>query len=539
MEEGSLWNLKNFIEYDKTDKLCDSIAKLISEEEFGTGFFIKLNVDSEELPFFCTTQHGLGKNTKTINLILNKKKEDDKNYELPLDLTDQKRIIRYCDGQYDTVFIQILPEDIPPNITLSFLELEQSYINNPTKFNNFPAIVAGYPQKYIEKKKDYKNVPFISTGRIVKIKDKIKVVYNMETDKGSSGAPICIINEKNELKLLAIHTAHNSEEEKDTYNEGTLLWYALKNIMDKNQGGSVSINVRVEFNEVENIIKYLSDKFEILYNKEKENDLKPQEEKKISTEIFKYSFLTKNDYELIYFYQQQILAEYKNRNKERFDAYFNLLNNHILIHAHEELGDSMNKILTIFSDFQDIKSTYNMISSFNNEILVNFNKILLSKDYKLKIKLIYFISVYIQAITEMNCSYNYNEVIFYKREKMKLKDLIDLSDKINQIVTFKYFIKDLIPITPLNSFYILYYDIKHYIQIGYSKTMKNFGNSDYDTSITIEQKKGKQKQITNCFKISKWPEIIIAPFAFFKVENVEINQYEQTAKIKLILLGKD
>ena len=89
----------------------------------------------------------------------------------------------------------------------------------------------------------------------------------------------------------------------------------------------------------------------------------------------------------------------------------------------------MNKILTIFSDFQDIRSTYNMISSFNNEILVSFNKILLSKDYKLKVKLIYFISMYIQTITEMNCAYNFREVIFYKRAVMKLKDLLDLQKK--------------------------------------------------------------------------------------------------------------
>ena len=199
----------------------------------------------------------------------------------------------------------------------------------------------------------------------------------------------------------------------------------------------------------------------------------------------------------------------------------------------------MNKILKIFNDFQDIGTTYNIISVFNNVILDSFNTILLSKDYKLKVKLIYFISLYIQALTEMNCSYNYNEVIFYKRTVMKLKDLLDLNSKINQIITFKYFIKDIIPITSLNRLYKLYYDMKLSLTIGFSKTMKYFGNSDYDTSITIEQKKGKQKQITNCFKISKWPEIIIAPFAFFKVEKVEINHYEQTAEIKLILLGKD
>ena len=126
MEEIFLRNSNQFIEYDKTDKLCNSIAKLISKElnEFSTGFFIKLDVDSEEHPFFCTTQNGLDIKTKTINLILNKKTDDGKNYELSINLNDQKRIIRYCDEKYDAVFIQILPEDIPPDITLNFLELE-------------------------------------------------------------------------------------------------------------------------------------------------------------------------------------------------------------------------------------------------------------------------------------------------------------------------------------------------------------------------------------------------------------------------------
>ena len=295
MDAGSFWNLNKFIEFDKTDKLCDSIAKLICED-FCTGFFIKLKVDSEELPFFCTAKHGLEENPETIQLILNKKKENGKKCKLNLNLEDKKRIIKYCDEQYDTVFIQILPEDIPESITLNFLELEQSYINNPTKFNNFPAIIAGYPKKYIEKQND-DNIPFISIGRIVKIKDEIKVVYNMETDVGSSGGPICIINENNELRLLAIHTSHNSDEEKDDYNEGTLLWYALKNLRDKNQGNSMSINVKDEFNKVENLVKYLSDKFDFLYKKENGINSKKENEneKDQHTEIFKYIFLKKDD----------------------------------------------------------------------------------------------------------------------------------------------------------------------------------------------------------------------------------------------------
>ena len=42
----------------------------------------------------------------------------------------------------------------------------------------------------------------------------------------------------------------------------------------------------------------------------------------------------------------------------------------------------MNKILTILNDFQDIKSTFEMIKTFNNDIIDSFNKILISNSPK-------------------------------------------------------------------------------------------------------------------------------------------------------------
>ena len=76
-----------------------------------------------------------------------------------------------------------------------------------------------------------------------------------------------------------------------------------------------------------------------------------------------------------------------------------------------------------------------------------------------------------------------------------------------------------------------------FFKIGYSKTMKIFSNTDYDTSITIEQKSDSQKQTTNCFQISKLSEIFIAPFSFFRIDQVIYDDYEQTADVKLTLLG--
>ena len=53
MNADSFENLNKFIDYDIIDKLCNSIAKIIAGEARGTGFFIKLKVNSTDNSFFC------------------------------------------------------------------------------------------------------------------------------------------------------------------------------------------------------------------------------------------------------------------------------------------------------------------------------------------------------------------------------------------------------------------------------------------------------------------------------------------------------
>ena len=543
MNADSFENLNKFIDYDIIDKLCNSIAKIIAGEARGTGFFIKLKVNSTDNSFFCTSSHTLKKEKEKILLIINRNR---KPIVRDIELKRENRIILKFDDdneddKYDTRFIQIFDDEIE-NIDINYLELEESYIYNPTKFNNYQAIMAGYPQKYYNPKEDGE-MPIISHGRIIKIKEEIGVVYNMETDFQSSGSPICIINDNDKLKLLAIHK-RKGYNEKQIYNEGILLWSVLRKLSNQIEP-AIFINVKAEFQNVENVIKNLSDKFEGLLKIEKSNENDEDNEDNKKTEIFKYNFLKIEDYNNndIKIYHQQILEEYKNRNEERFNAYFNLLNNHILFYAHNELGEAMNKILTILRDFKDINSTYKNIKSFNNNIIDCFNIILISKDYKLKIKLIYFISIYIQTLSVMKCRYYNKNVTLYKRRIMDLSELKDLKEieknekEEDRIIVFKYFINNLIPDTTFNYLYKLYYNLKNTFKIGYSKTMNYFGNSDYDTSIYIEFK-GDYKNI-NCFKFSKWPEIVIPPFNAFRVDKVEINDMDQTAKIKLILLERN
>ena len=95
-------------------------------------------------------------------------------------------------------------------------------------------------------------------------------------------------------------------------------------------------------------------------------------------------------------------------------------------------------------------------------------------------------------------------------------------------ISFKFFLEGVIPNTIFYSLYKRYYDSKTYF--NYEKIIK------YDTRIYIEVKNENLNIPINCFKISFWPELVIAPFTIFEVkEDSEINYDEGTADIHLVL----
>ena len=518
--------LNNFIEYSTTDKLCDSISQISypsngDENGIGTGFFIKLTVNGNELPFFCTAYHVYEEyHLGEFILTLNKKDEYDNNIRMKLNFNNSKIIID--SAFYDTIFIEIQKNEIPENLTLSFLELEKKYLSNPQNYIKSQAILAGYPKKN-DSTVNIKD-PFISFGTIIKIYEKNlkkRVEYNMYTEGGSSGAPICIFDENNQLKLIAIHIGHDPEG-KSNYNTGNLMGDIIDKINNENR---INVNMNDEIKKVENIIKSISDKFDCLPSKD----------------FLKDSFISFKDYEKIMFYHEQIVKEYKNQNNDRFIVYHHLLNNHILIHAHDLFKDSMNKFLTVLNSFEDKNYTLDMIRLFNNDIITNYNIILLSDDYILKTKLIYFISLYIQTLNEKNYRYNYRNVKLYRRSIMSLHTLNlikSYAQKKENIVNL-IFIDDIIPLTFFGNLYKLYYDAKKAFQLGYSQTMDQISPINYDTRIFIEQNEENDNQNINIFQFSYWPEIIIAPFSLFRVISVEIDDPSQTAIVNLELLSNE
>ena len=97
--------------------------------------------------------------------------------------------------------------------------------------------MAGYPhEKLFEKQK------FITSGKISEIKD-FHFAHTLHTKGGSSGSPICLINNRNH-NVIGIHKAGNKVER---INYGTFIGYVL-DILEKEKDNIVKIPTIIKLN---------------------------------------------------------------------------------------------------------------------------------------------------------------------------------------------------------------------------------------------------------------------------------------------------
>ena len=269
-----LQNRNKLIRYSINDEFFDSIALINYKNDstndelgrnVGTGFFIKLKINNKIAPYLCTASHVIKYDKDKIPLTFNY--IDDNNKEVTTQISfneKEKNIIRKEENDIDIIFIELLDEEIK-NISINYLELENEYIDNPIKYLYIDSqvIMAGYPVKEYKKNRG----PFISLGRVINIKDNY-ITYDIYTDKGSSGSPVCIINKDNKLKLIGIHTQHDQNEKKN-YNKGILFGPIFRNIFKYDV---IEINNEDDNDKIQNIIQNISDKFDNLINGEKNNE---------------------------------------------------------------------------------------------------------------------------------------------------------------------------------------------------------------------------------------------------------------------------
>ena len=199
--------------------VCDqwkSVIKIELKKGKGSGFFIKFKRNNK--PFYClmTNQHVITSEitNKGENILV---KYDNEEKEINIELNQKDRII-ICLKELlnlDISIIQIIPKD---NIDDSYFLLPNTnYENKIENLLNKKIQILQYPGGM--------NLS-MSEGKISKIKDFF-IYYNASTQKGSSGSPIFLKDEKG---VIGIHKGVNDSHD---LNKGIFILGLIQGIINQ------------------------------------------------------------------------------------------------------------------------------------------------------------------------------------------------------------------------------------------------------------------------------------------------------------------
>ena len=185
---------------------CKSICKIIYQNNFGTGFFIKLYKDEKELLCLMSNEHVIRKDMIESKETINVKYNYEKKW-IKIKLDEKERFIKY-NKEMDFTIVEIKPED----------KIKDKYFLLPTlndiDYINKDIYIVQYPEG--------KNLSY-SQGKIKAI-DNYELSYDASTKSGSSGSPILL---KNTTEVIGIHK-QGSNYKKENY--GTLINYIQKSL---------------------------------------------------------------------------------------------------------------------------------------------------------------------------------------------------------------------------------------------------------------------------------------------------------------------
>ena len=179
------------------NKSCKSICKIIYQNNFGTGFFIKLYKDEKELLCLMSNEHVIRKDMieskETINIKYNYEKK-----WIKIKLDEKERFIK-CNKEMDFTIVEIKPED----------KIKDKYFLLPTlndiDYINKDIYIVQYPEG--------KNLSY-SQGKIKTI-DNYELSYDASTKSGSSGSPILL---KNTTEVIGIHKQGSNYKKRKLWN---------------------------------------------------------------------------------------------------------------------------------------------------------------------------------------------------------------------------------------------------------------------------------------------------------------------------------
>ena len=230
------------ISENASDKLFNSIARIEIKDNKGTGFFMKTHIKGKQYKFLCTNYHVISQelvDSKTTFDIYYGKKNNETKKTIKLDI--DKRFIRCFKIPKDVCIIEIIKTDKIPEDKFLFPDL--NYKNGFDVYKNENFYLAGYPKvdKFIGER-------HISSGKITKIED-FEFNHTLDTRSGSSGSPICLINNQN---IIGIHKGGYNKEH---INYGTFLGIILDELeIDDKTENNKSINKTILNDSAENTI---------------------------------------------------------------------------------------------------------------------------------------------------------------------------------------------------------------------------------------------------------------------------------------------
>ena len=189
-------------------KIYDNIN---NKSFYGSGFLIKLKKNKKTLNCLMSYEHVIKKQyieSKGNIEIFNS------NHNLKIELDKDKRYIQdFLFLKLDAIIIEIIEKDfIDKN---EFLLPSLEYLNGYSEFKNKTIGIYQYPQ--ISSEINYEI--FYDKGEITEINEyEYELAYLVNTDKGSSGSPIFIINDN---KILRIHKQGDKPKK---LNYGLFIW---------------------------------------------------------------------------------------------------------------------------------------------------------------------------------------------------------------------------------------------------------------------------------------------------------------------------
>ena len=218
-------NHATHISESASDKIYNSIVRIEKENEIGTGFFLKIKIKEKIKYFLFTCFHVIKEEDialkKTINIFYGKK---DKEKKIEFKLDNSERFFS-CYEEKDVTAIEILEKDKIPEDKFLIADLTYKYGYDDYKKGKF--FLAGYPRDLIYMKERH-----ITSGQIKEI-DGFEFEHSLDTARGSSGSPICLINN---IQVIGIH---KHGDKNDPINYGTFI-------------GPIIDDLEVNYKEIEN-----------------------------------------------------------------------------------------------------------------------------------------------------------------------------------------------------------------------------------------------------------------------------------------------